>query len=882
MQQVDPGKPTIPNALRTLFAEHRGKVSDKWSTYLEIYERLFKTFRNKPVRLLEIGVQNGGSLEIWRKYFPTSRVIVGCDINPDCSRLRFVDDAIKLVIGDINSDEVHSKIVTCSAEYDIIIDDADHRSSDIVRSFAQYFGNLAEGGLYIVEDLHCSYWRSFEGGLYDPYSSMSFFKRLLDVINKEHWRLPRDRAEALAAFSRKYSVAFDEAVLASIHSIEFSNSLVIVRKSAASENELGSREIAGCDALIFDVSRSLNDAASEAPDETTNPWSLDSTPAEEEIEANRKLVKSQELAIETLEGDLAATRGKAEANRKLVEGQELAIEMLEGDLAATREKARNLEGKVATLVEGLSLARMEQTRLRVALDALHDSTSWRIMSPVRVVIHSLKKLATRHVNKTDPAQAVRDIVITHGEKSVDAVADAGTVASVNPLQSAPTYFAEYTRQIFSISGRLGEENTEYVPKLAQNSDFSRLPLKVVAFYLPQFHPIPENDEWWGKGFTEWTNVSKAVPQFVGHYQPHLPGELGFYDLRLVDVMRQQVDLARHYGVGGFCFHHYWFGGRRLLERPVEQFLEAKDIDFPFCLCWANENWTRRWDGEEKDILIAQQHSTQGDFAFIDDVLHILRDERYMRFEGKPILLVYRVSLLPDAAATAARWRKRCIEAGIGEIYLVAVRSFEVTDPRPYGFDAAIEFPPHQVVFPPLNDHVVIVNPDYRGTIHDYRAMATYYAEQSVSGYPLIKTVMPGWDNEPRKPGAGQTFLGSSPRSYARWLRKAYAVTAAKLALDSAQPPFVFVNSWNEWAEGAHLEPDRKYGYAFLQATADVAREFMPLYPEAEGSGITEEPFKRSDTSPESGQIDGTLERTEGGAQSLPTYKAKRQRRGLNV
>ena len=459
---------------------------------------------------------------------------------------------------------------------------------------------------------------------------------------------------------------------------------------------------------------------------------------------------------------------------------------------------------------------------------------------------ALRKLARR---LGDQAQAVGDIVLTHRDKSMDAIADAGTVASVNPLQKAPTYIAEYTRQIFSISGRLGEKNTEYVPKLAQNLDFSGVPLKIVAFYLPQFHPIPENDEWWGKGFTEWTNVSKAVPQFVGHYQPHLPGELGFYDLRIVDVMRQQVDLARKYGVGGFCFHHYWFGGYRLLERPVEQFLEAKDIDFPFCLCWANENWTRRWDGLDQDTLMAQQHSTQSDFAFIDDTLHILGDERYIRFEGKPVLLVYRVSLLPDAAATAARWRKRCIEAGIGEIYLVAVRSFDVTDPRPYGFDAAIEFPPHQVSVPRLNDHVAIVNPDYRGTIHDYGAMATYYAEQSVSDYPLIKTVMPSWDNEPRKPGAGDTFLGSSPTAYARWLRKAYAVTAAKLATDSAQPPFVFVNSWNEWAEGAHLEPDRKYGYAFLQATADVAREFMPLCPEAERSGIAEEPFKRSDTSP---------------------------------
>jgi O-antigen biosynthesis protein len=294
VQQLDPGEPPIRNALKKLFAEHQGKVSEKWSMYLDVYPRLFEPFRNTPVRLLEIGVQNGGSLEIWRKYFPRSRVIVGCDINPDCSKLRFEDDAIKLIVRDANSDEIHSKIATCSAEYDIIIGDGSHMSSDIVRSFAQYFGNLTEGGLYVVEDLHCSYWKNFEGGPYDPYSSMSFFKRLLDVVNKEHWRLPHDRVEALAAFSRKYSVTFDEPVLASVHSVEFINSLAILRKLAAPENDLGSREIVGCDAPILDVRSPLNGAPSQTSDETTNPWSLGSTPAEEEIEANRKLVESQQ------------------------------------------------------------------------------------------------------------------------------------------------------------------------------------------------------------------------------------------------------------------------------------------------------------------------------------------------------------------------------------------------------------------------------------------------------------------------------------------------------------------------------------------------------------------------------------------------------------
>ncbi len=345
--------------------------------------------------------------------------------------------------------------------------------------------------------------------------------------------------------------------------------------------------------------------------------------------------------------------------------------------------------------------------------------------------------------------------------------------------SSASVFEAYARQLFGASRPLVETGSEYVPKSEEALEAAHAPLQLVAFYLPQFHPIPENDAWWGSGFTEWTNVSKAVPQYLGHYQPHLPGELGFYDLRLVDVMRQQVDLARHYGIGGFCFHHYWFAGKRLLERPVNQLLEAKDIDFPFCLCWANENWTRRWDGQDDDILVAQRHSPEDDLAFIEDVLPALRDERYIRFNGKPVLVVYRVSLLPDAAATAARWRKRCMEAGVGDLYLVAARSFEVTDPRPYGFDAAVEFPPLQRPGPRINDKLTVVNPDYGGAIFDYANVAQTFSEQRASGYPLIKAVMPSWDNEPRKPGAGHVFHGSSPAAYGRWLHNVYAIDRAE-------------------------------------------------------------------------------------------------------
>ena len=341
-------------------------------------------------------------------------------------------------------------------------------------------------------------------------------------------------------------------------------------------------------------------------------------------------------------------------------------------------------------------------------------------------------------------------------------------------------------------------------------------MKLVAFYLPQFHPIPENDLWWGKGFTDWTNVRRARRQFKGHDQPQLPTELGFYDLRDPAVIERQAELARQYGIHGFCFHYYWFDGRRVLERPLDDFLACRRPEIPFCCSWANENWTRRWDGREDDVLLRQAYTGDWAESFIRDLLPALSDDRYIRVDGARLLLVYRVDQLPDAPRVADRWREISLrEAGL-ELHLAAVQSFGIDDPRPFGFDAAVEFPPHPFRRNLPRPEVRRLRRDFRGTLEDYGAVVDLHLAKPLPGYRWYRGLVPSWDNTARRGLDAHITVDSSPTAYRRWLAE---LTGRALSRQDAQEPLLFVNAWNEWAEGAHLEPDERCGRAWLEATA---------------------------------------------------------------
>jgi GT2 family glycosyltransferase len=362
-----------------------------------------------------------------------------------------------------------------------------------------------------------------------------------------------------------------------------------------------------------------------------------------------------------------------------------------------------------------------------------------------------------------------------------------------------------------------------------SADPSLVPtVKAIAFYLPQFHPIPENDRWWGEGFTEWNNVRAGRPNFPGHYQPHVPTGLGYYDLRETHVLQKQTELAKAYGIYGFCFYYYWFGGKVLLDLPIRRMLESGKPDFPFCICWANENWTRRWDGREDEVLIAQTHSPEDDVNFIGQVENVLLQKNYIRVRGKPLLLVYRPSLLPDSLETTERWRDYFRRKGHGELHLGMVRSFyDQTAPEVYGFDAAVQFPPH---FPAATITSLIAGRDekFKGTIYDYTDLRRLALEQLITTSSTGKTyaaVMPSWDNTARRVSDAVIWANSSPEAYYEWLSAAVEQVQKK---EESDERLIFINAWNEWAEGCHLEPDEKYGHAWLNATALALRPSTSL------------------------------------------------------
>jgi lipopolysaccharide biosynthesis protein len=356
-------------------------------------------------------------------------------------------------------------------------------------------------------------------------------------------------------------------------------------------------------------------------------------------------------------------------------------------------------------------------------------------------------------------------------------------------------------------------------------------IRPIAIHLPQFHPIPENDIWWGEGFTEWTNTKKSVPRFENHYQPHEPSDLGYYDLRNLDSLKAQAQLASEYGIYGFCFYHYWFNGKRVLEKPVDTILQNKDYSFPFCLCWANENWTRRWDGNDKEVLLSQEYSFEDDIIHIHHLFPYFTDERYIKVAGKPLFIIYRPGLFPDIKKTIKLWRNEARKNGIGELYITYMQAFaHFQSPESLGFDAAIEFQPDfNSVWNKSFLQKIILN--IKGTlsslkirnndfIFEYETLVNKSIQKKAPAYKQFPGITPMWDNSARRATGATIFHGSTPKLYGEWLRH----ILEKFKPFSKDENFIFINAWNEWAEGNHLEPCKKWGRKYLEETKYALNE----------------------------------------------------------
>lgn len=387
-----------------------------------------------------------------------------------------------------------------------------------------------------------------------------------------------------------------------------------------------------------------------------------------------------------------------------------------------------------------------------------------------------------------------------------------------------TYARKYIDSILNSNFEKSPDFVEITQEQCKKTDNL---VKLIAFYLPQFHSIPINNQHHGRGFTDWNNVTKAIPQYTGHYQPKLPTDLGFYNLNDVRIMKQQAEIAKLYGLYGFCFHYYWFSGARLLETPIFNWLNDKTIKMPFCLCWANENWSKLWDGGDKELIQKQQILEGDDEKFFNDILPFFVDERYIKIGNKPVLIIYRPDIFEKEIRSKfiSKLRELTKKNGFDDLYLIMSEAFGVKEPpENLGFDGVVEFPPHGMRQRGFRHKKLkcFINPKYKGNIMDLQDYIENKKYLYKVDYKLFKTVFPSWDNSARKAYSnGLICHGATPELYKSWLNDCIKYTKEH---NNQNEQLVFINAWNEWAEGAYLEPDTKYGYAYLQATKEVLEE----------------------------------------------------------
>lgn len=383
---------------------------------------------------------------------------------------------------------------------------------------------------------------------------------------------------------------------------------------------------------------------------------------------------------------------------------------------------------------------------------------------------------------------------------------------------------EYKKYIDKLSDIIKENeicylNMSLIHKRIIKNAWNIKKIKTIAFYLPQFHCIKENDKYWGKGFTEWVNVKRAEPMFKNHYQERKPGELGYYNLvEDKDIQLEQIKLAKEYDIYGFCYYYYWFNGKRVLEKPLDKIIENKNLDLPFCICWANENWTKRWDGLDKEIILEQKHEVDSDNRFILDILPILKDERYIKIKEAPLLVIYKIHLLKDPKNSIKVWREIAKQNGLPKIHIALVNHPGMQELDYYKADSLIEFPPHKLSFKNITNEVEELSKEFVGGVYDYKEYVERTEQLNIYNDKIFRGCMLQWDNTARRMESASIFHNFSLEDYEKWLYKCSEYSKNMLEEDEN---IVFINAWNEWAEGTYLEPDQKYGRKYLESTKKI-------------------------------------------------------------
>jgi hypothetical protein len=342
--------------------------------------------------------------------------------------------------------------------------------------------------------------------------------------------------------------------------------------------------------------------------------------------------------------------------------------------------------------------------------------------------------------------------------------------------------------------------------------------KVIAFFLPQFHEFEENNRNWGKGFTEWTNLPRQLPRFRDHIAPRVPRDLGFYDLLTPGVQEQQARIAKEAGIYGFCYYYYRFNGQGFMDAPLERMLKTPAVDIPFCVMWCNETWTRTWEGRDRAIIAEQKYSEVLDVDLVDDLARLFQDPRYIRVNDRPLWTIYRPSFMPDAAARVGRMRELFASRhGIDPIITMA-QTDEGVEPEPFALDGAIEFVANKFKGRVRNalKSATLFDGSSSKSVRDYEHLIELSLAEPVPDYPVARSVMPAWDNNPRRPGRGSVMHGSTPPKFQNWTERMIDYAVAHPFHGEA---LLFVNAWNEWAESAYLEPDTHFGGAYLNSVA---------------------------------------------------------------